>query len=150
MSVQEDNKALVRRWFDEVLSGGNIDTLNAICAECSPSFVVIKGVMDPAPTGMDGLRDLIRGFRNAYPDLTATIEDQIAEGDKVATRLTIRGTHQGEVFGIPATGKSFEVSGTSIWQVMNGLLIQEWVNWDGLGLMRQLGVMEAPREPVTA
>jgi steroid delta-isomerase-like uncharacterized protein len=150
VSVEEQNKALVRRWFDEVMGQGKIDTLDAICAECSPNFIVIKGALDPAPTGMEGLRQLVRGFREAYPDMKFTIEDQIAEGDKVVTRVTVRGTHQGEVFGIPPTGKPFEISGTSIWEVKHGLLIQEWVNWDSLGLLRQLGVMEAPREAVTA
>ena len=150
MSVQEDNKALVRRWFDEVMSQGRIDTLDAICAECSPGFVVIKGILDPAPTGMEGLRQLVSGFREAFPDMVFKVEDQIAEGDKVTTRVTITGTHKGEVFGMPPTGKRFEVSGTSIWEIKQGLLIQEWVNFDGLGLMRQLGVMEQPREAVTA
>ena len=69
MGAEAENKALVRRWFDEVIGSGDLDTLNAICAECQPDFVVIKGVMDPAPAGMPGLRDLIMNLRTAFPDL---------------------------------------------------------------------------------
>jgi steroid delta-isomerase-like uncharacterized protein len=149
MGVQEDNKALVRRWFDEVVSNGNLDTLDAICAACAPSFVVIKGTIGE-PQGIPGLRDLIMNFRRAYPDLQAVIEDQIAEGDKVVTRLTMKGTHRGEIMGIPATNRPFSISGTSIWEVKNGLLIQEHVNWDALGMLQQLGVMPNPAEAVPA
>ncbi len=149
MGVQEDNKALVRRWFDEVVSNGNMDTLDAICAECAPNFVVIRGTIGE-PQGMPGLRDLIMNFRRAFPDLQAVIEDQIAEGDKVVTRLTMKGTHRGEIMGIPATNRPFSVSGTSTWEVKNGLLIQEHVNWDALGMLQQLGVMPNPAEAVPA
>ncbi len=149
MGVQEDNKALVRRWFDEVVSNGNLDTLDAICAACAPQFVVIKGTIGE-PQGMPGLRDLIMNFRRAFPDLQAVIEDQIAEGDKVVTRLTMKGTHRGEIMGIPATNRPFAVSGTSTWEVKDGLLIQEHVNWDALGMLQQLGVMPNPAEAVPA
>jgi steroid delta-isomerase-like uncharacterized protein len=144
MSTEQENKALVRRWFDEVISQGNMDTLDAICAECHPQFTVIKGVMDPAPQGMEGLRGLIRLFRAAIPDLRAAIEQQVAEGDLVVTRLRMSGTQQGELFGVPPTGRHFDVAGMSMWEVKGGKLIQEWVNWDGLGMMQQLGVMEQP------
>jgi steroid delta-isomerase-like uncharacterized protein len=148
MSTPEENKAIVRRWFDEVISRGDMGTLDAICAECHPEFTVIKGVVEPAPKGMNGLRDLIRMFRTSIPDLQATVETQVAEGDNVVTRLIMSGTQQGELFGMPPTGKSFKVSGMSMWEVKGGMLIQEWVNWDGLGMMQQLGVIEAPAAPV--
>ena len=140
----EENKAVVRRWFDEVLSRGDMDALDAICAECHPQFAVIRGVMEPAPLGMSGLKNLITSLRTAFPDLQAVVEEQIAEGDKVVSRVTMRGTQQGEIFGVPATGKSFAISGVSIWEVRGNLLIQEWVNWDALGMMQQLGAIPAP------
>ena len=71
VSEQDDNKALVRRWFDEVVSAGNMDTLDAICQECHPMFAVIKGIVEPAPTGIPGLKGLISQIRQAIPDLTA-------------------------------------------------------------------------------
>jgi steroid delta-isomerase-like uncharacterized protein len=120
--------------------------LDAICAECHPQFAVIRGVIEPAPLGMSGLKDLIASLRSAFPDLHATVEEQIAEGDKVVSRVTISGTQRGEFAGMPATGKSFTISGVSIWEVRGSLLIQEWVSWDALGMMQQLGAIPAPVE----
>jgi steroid delta-isomerase-like uncharacterized protein len=134
----------VRRWFEEVLSQGDMDALDSICAECHPQFAVVRGVMEPAPLGMSGLKSLITGLRGAFPDLEATVEEQIAEGDKVVTRVTMRGTQRGEFQGMPATGKSFTIPGVSIWEVRGNLLIQEWVSWDALGMMQQLGAIPAP------
>ena len=140
----EENKAVVRRWFDEVLSRGDLDALDSICAECHPQFAVVRGVMEPAPLGMSGLKNLITGLRSAFPDLQATVEEQIAEADKVVTRVTIRGTQEGEFLGMPATGRSFTIPGVSIWEVRGNLLIQEWVSWDALGMMQQLGAIPVP------
>ena len=140
----EENKAVVRRWFDEVLSRGDLDALDSICAECHPQFAVVRGVIEPAPLGMSGLKNLITGLRSAFPDLQATVEEQIAEGDKVVTRVTIRGTQEGEFLGMPATGRSFTIPGVSIWEVRGNLLIQEWVSWDALGMMQQLGAIPVP------
>lgn len=140
----EENKAVVRRWFDEVLSRGDLDALDSICAECHPQFAVVRGVMEPAPLGMSGLKSLITGLRSAFPDLQATVEEQIAEADKVVTRVTIRGTQEGEFLGMPATGRSFTIPGVSIWEVRGNLLIQEWVSWDALGMMQQLGAIPVP------
>lgn len=142
----DDNKAVVRRWFDEVISRGDMGALDAICAECHPQFAVIRGVIEPAPLGMSGLKSLITSLRSAFPDLHAEVEEQIAEGDKVVSRVTMRGTQRGEFNGMPATGKSFTISGVSVWEVRGNLLIQEWVNWDALGMMQQLGVIPAPME----
>jgi len=136
----EQNKAIVRRWFDEVVSQGNIELVDEICMQCVPSFVVIQGVADPPPQGLEGVKGLIGVLRTAFPDLKFTIEGQIAEGDQVATRLTVRGTHLGEFMGIPATGKQMAVSGVSIWRLADGKLVNEWVNWDSLAMMQQLGV----------
>jgi steroid delta-isomerase-like uncharacterized protein len=140
----EENKAVVQRWFSEVVSNGDMDSLDEICAVCHPSFVMVQGVVEPAPQGISGLKDLIARFRSAFPDLTATVDEQIAEGDKVVSRLTMRGTHQGEFMGIPATGKPFTVRGASIWEVRGGQLISEWVSWDSMSMLQQLGVMTAP------
>jgi steroid delta-isomerase-like uncharacterized protein len=145
----EENKAIVRRWFDEVLSRGDMDALDSICAECHPQFAVVRGVMEPAPLGMSGLKSLITGLRSAFPDLQATVEEQIAEGDKVVTRVTMRGTQRGEFQGMPATGQSFTIPGVSIWEVRGNLLIQEWVSWDAMGMMQQLGAIPAPQGAAT-
>jgi steroid delta-isomerase-like uncharacterized protein len=140
----EQNKAIVRRWFEEVINQGNVETVDTICVQCVPSFVVIKGVSDPPPQGLEGVKELIGVFRTAFPDLHFTIEDQIAEDDKVVTRLAIRGTHRGEFMGIPATGKQMNVSAASIWRVADGKLVDEWVSWDKLEMMQQLGLIPTP------
>jgi steroid delta-isomerase-like uncharacterized protein len=140
----EGNKQLVRRWFEEVINQGKTEVVDAICMRCAPGFVVIQGVAQDPPGGLEGVKALLDGFHGAFPDLAFTVEDQVAEGDKVATRLTIRGTHRGEFNGLPATGKSFEIAGTSIWLVHEGQLVQEWVTWDSAGMLQQLGVIPGP------
>ena len=103
-----------------------------------------KGRSRAGPSGITGLKDLITSLRGAFPDLTATVDEQVAEGDKVVSRVTMTGTHEGEFMGMPATGKSFTIPGVSIWEVRGGQLISEWVNWDSMGMMQQLGVIPAP------
>jgi len=140
----DENKAVVQRWFSEVVSRGDMSSLDAICAVCLPDFEMIRGVVEPAPQGISGLKDLITSLRTAFPDLEATVEEQVAEGDKVVSKVTMSGTHEGEFMGIPATGKPFTVPGVSIWEVRGGQLISEWVNWDSMGMMQQLGLAPPP------
>ncbi len=140
----DENKALVQRWFSDVITQGDMSSFDAICAECHPDFEMIRGVMEPAPRGVDSTKELISSLRMAFPDLSATVDEQIAEGDKVVSVVTMSGTHQGDFMGIPATGRSFTIPGVSIWEVRGGLLISEWVNWDTMGMMQQLGVASAP------
>ena len=137
----EENKAVVRRWFDEVMTQGNISTVDLICMQCHPGFTVINGIVDNPPPGMDGVKELVKLFRNAFPDMRFNIEEQIAEGNKVTTRMTIHGTHHGDFMGIPASGKPVSFSAISIWEVADGKLLQERVNWDALGALQQLGAI---------
>jgi len=140
----EENKAVVRRWFDEVMTQGNISTVDLICMQCHPGFTVINGIVDNPPPGMDGVKELVKLFRNAFPDMRFNIEEQIAVGNKVTTRLTIHGTHHGDFMGIPASGKPVSFSAISIWEVADGKLLQERVNWDALGALQQLGAIPTP------
>jgi steroid delta-isomerase-like uncharacterized protein len=142
----DENKAVVQRWFTDVVSRGDMSSLDAICAVCHPDFAMVTGVVDPAPKGIDGLKGLITSLRTAFPDLSATVVEQVAEGDKVVSRVTMSGTHQGEFMGIPATGKPFTIPGVSIWEVRGGQLISEWVNWDSMGMMQQLGLAPGPAQ----
>jgi steroid delta-isomerase-like uncharacterized protein len=100
---------------------------------------------DPAvpglPPGPAGLKPIIAGFRAAFPDLQVTVEDQIAEGDKVVTRYTMRGTHQGAFMGLPPTGKHVTVSGIQIERVVQGQIVEHWRKSDDLGMMQQLGAV---------
>lgn len=136
----DENKALVRRWFSDVITQGDMSSFDAICAACHPDFEMIRGVVEPAPRGIEGTKELISSIRTSFPDLNATVDEQIAEGDKVVSVVTMTGTHQGDFMGIPATGRSFSIPGVSIWEVRAGRLISERVNWDTMAMMQQLGV----------
>jgi steroid delta-isomerase-like uncharacterized protein len=134
-----ENKVVVRRWFDEVMSNGDLSTVDLICLECHPGFAVLNGIVENPPTGIEGVKELVKLFRTAFPDLHFDIEDQIAEGNKVVTRMNVHGTHQGDFQGMPPTGKRITFSAISIWELADGKLLQERVNWDALGAMQQLG-----------
>lgn len=140
----EENKGVVQRWFSDVVSKGDMSSFDAICAACHPDFEMIRGVVTPAPRGIEGTKELISSLRTAFPDLSARVDEQIAEGDKVVSVVTMTGTHEGDFMGIPATGRSFSIPGVSIWEVRGGRLISEWVNWDAMAMMEQLGVTSAP------
>ncbi len=137
----EEHKAMLRRIFDEAVNGGDTSVIDELV---DPSYVNHNL---PAPTpGNEGFKQVIMMFRNAYPDLHVTVEDMIAEGDKVASRGTWRGTHRGEFMGVPATGKQVAVSYCDIWRVENGKLVETWTQSEELGLIQQLGVIPAPEQ----
>ncbi len=139
MSAQE-NKALVRRFVDEVQSGGNIDAIDELC---SPEFVN-HSAPPGVPSNTEGVKQVTAMFRQAFPDSYFTVEDMIAEGDKVATRKTFHGTHQGEFMGIPPTGKQVTFTGIHIFRIAGGKVAEHWLEVDTLGLLQQLGAIPAP------
>jgi steroid delta-isomerase-like uncharacterized protein len=144
MSVSaEENKALVRRSFEEVFNQGNLDAVEEIFA---PDFVLHDPTSPEEIRGTEGMRQYVSMYRTAFPDLQQTIEDQIAEGEKVATRLTGRGTHQGELTGIPPTGNQVEAPGIVINRISGGKIAESWANYDALGMMQQIGAVPAPGE----
>jgi steroid delta-isomerase-like uncharacterized protein len=97
-------------------------------------------------SGLEAIKQFTAGVRQAFPDMEITLEDQIAEGDKVVTRFTSRGTHQGELWGIPATGKEVEVTSISMDRIEGGKIAEHWTHADQLGMMQQLGVVPKPGE----
>ncbi len=130
------NKDIVRRLGVEPWEG-NLDVIDELVA---PDYVG----HDPAQPdlhGPDGVKGFITSYLAGFPDGRITIEEQLAEGDLVATRWTGRGTHQGELMGIPATGKQVTVSGLTLSRLQNGKVVEEWSNWDTLGMLQQLGVV---------
>ena len=138
--MSEENKALVRRFVDEVQSRGNIDAIDRFCA---PEFV-----NHSAPPGMlsdcEGLKHVMTMFRQAFPDSYFTIEGMVAEGDKVATRKTFYGTHQGEFMSIPPTGKQVSIGLIDIVRVAGRQVVEHWSIGDNLGMLQQLGVIPQP------
>ncbi len=94
--------------------------------------------------GREGIEQFYGALRAAFPDLRITIEDQVAEGDRVVTRWTARGTHTGAFQGIPPTGKQGRMTGIDIDRIADGKVVECWVNSDDLGLLQQLGVIPTP------
>jgi steroid delta-isomerase-like uncharacterized protein len=135
--VSEQNKALALRGIQEVWSKGNLDVVDEIY---DASYVYHEPYAGEI-LGIDGLKQVVMMYRTGYPDLVFTTEDLIAEGDKVVQRWSCVGTHQGELMGIPATGKRTTTSGISIVRYENGKAVEEWVSWDALGWLQQLGVV---------
>ena len=136
----EDNKALVRRFVDEVQSGGNIDLIDEVC---SPGFVN-HSAPPGIPADREGIKILTAMFRGAFPDSHFTVEDMVAEGDKVVTRKTFHGTHEGEFMGIPASGRAVSMGLIDIVRISEGRVVEHWAMGDSLGLMQQLGVNPQP------
>jgi steroid delta-isomerase-like uncharacterized protein len=137
----EENKAAVRHFWEDHLITGNA----TLCEkEFAPDAVNHDPSSPPVPPGPEGIAQLITQYRAAFPDLTATIGDMIAEGDKVAYRLTFRGTHQGELMGTPTTGKQVTYTGLGIDKVVNGKIMEMWLNFDALGMLQQVGGVPSP------
>jgi steroid delta-isomerase-like uncharacterized protein len=134
--MSEQNKALARRSWESV---DNPDSLDEVYA---PD--VVWHMPDQEVRGIEEARRLIAMFKTAFPDMSPTVEDVVAEGDEVVTRVTLRGTHQGEVeeFG-PPTGRRVEVQGITIHRIEGGKIAEEWNSYDNLSLLQQLGLAPA-------
>lgn len=135
------NTMLVRRAIEEVWNRGNY----AIIDELVARDVVIHA-SQPANEihGPEGIEQFYATLRAAFPDIHFTVEDQVAEGDRVVTRWTARATHKGEFQGIPATGKQVSVTGIDIDRLANGKVVECWPVADELGLLQQIGVVPTP------
>ena len=136
----EDNKALVRRFYDEI-DKGNLDAMDELVAQDyldhnPPPFPGLA-------RGREGLKQAFRIFWEATPGYHH-IEDQIAEGDKVVTRLTSYGKHEGDLPGAPRTGNDLKMTSITIHRIANGKLVEKWAEKDVLGFLTQIGVMSAP------
>ena len=132
----EENKAVLHRLAEEIFNKGNISVVDEIIA---PDYV-FHGPVGMEYKGPEGFKQMVTMYRNAFPDLHMTVEDMVAEGDKVAHRLTIRGTHKGELMGIAPTGKQVTITGIIIVRFVGGKEVEAWSTMDLLGMMQQLGV----------
>jgi steroid delta-isomerase-like uncharacterized protein len=139
-SMIEPNKAIARRIVEEMFNEGRLDAADEIV---TPDFIGHDPASPEPIMGPEGLKRNVEGYRTAFPDVRLSIEEEIAEGDRVVTRWTARGTHQAELFGIPATGKQATVTGMTIDRIVDGRIVESWTNWDTLGLLQQLGAFPA-------
>jgi len=138
---EEENKALYRRTFEEVFNQGNLAIVDDLVAPDFLNHEVPPGMNNRGP---DSTRQIVRMLRTAFPDLHFTIEDLVAEGDTVAGRVTMSGTHLGPFQGIPPTGRSFEQAHMHFVRFRDGKAIEHRAVRDDLGMMRQLGLIAAP------
>ena len=136
----EENKQLARRAFEEIWNQGNVNAIDDLYAADQVSY----GLGIDVPAGTEGIKQFVSIYRTAYPDTHFTIEDQIAEGDKVVTRWSAIGTHRGELMGIAPTGKRVTVTGITINRIAGGKIVETWNNFDALGQLQQLGVIPVP------
>jgi predicted ester cyclase len=136
VAAAEQNKALVRRFYEEI-DKGNIDILDELVAE---NYVDHNPPPFPVPAGREGVKQAFRIFQNATPG-SHRIEDQIAEGDKVVTRLTSSGKHEGDLPGAPRTGNDLKMTSITIHRIANGKLVEKWSAKDELALLQQIGVL---------
>jgi steroid delta-isomerase-like uncharacterized protein len=116
----------------------NIDAVDEIYAS---GFVGHDPAMPEDVRGVEGAREFYGMYQSAFPDVQITIEEQVAEGDTVATRWTARGTHQGELLGVPPSGNRVEVMGVTISRIEGGKVAEEWDNYDALGMMQGIGAI---------
>ena len=136
--MSEQNKAIVRRLFEELWNKGNLSLADQLF---TPNYTHHDSSSPDFGHGPESERKRATLYRTAFPDLQLTIEDIIAEGETVMARWSCRGTHKGDLSGIAPTGKQFTISGVSIARLANGKLAEGWVNWDAQGLMQQLGIV---------
>jgi steroid delta-isomerase-like uncharacterized protein len=137
--MSEQNEAIVRRWFEEVWNQGRAATID----ELFPADAVAHGLGDSEQDvhGPDEFKPLVANIRGALPDVNIHIDDIFSEDDRVAVRITLRGTHTGNGLGVPPTGRSVSIQGIIIARLVEGRFVEGWNSYDQLGLLRQTGAL---------
>jgi steroid delta-isomerase-like uncharacterized protein len=140
--MTEQHKDLTRRFYDEVLSKGDVDLIPELCSE----DIVDHEAPPDMPQGIEGVQAFVQMFRQAFPDLQVVVEDELAEGDRVACRVRYTGTHEGEFMGVAPSGNRIDVEVIDIARIVDGKCVEHWGVTDNMGLMQQIGAMpqEAP------
>lgn len=134
-----DGKELARRVLQDVYAGANVDAADEIYAA---DFVDHDpGAPEEMRHGPEGVKKQAAMYQSAFEGLQLTIEDQVEQGDKVVTRWTARGTHKGELMGVPPSGNQVTITGITIARVADDRIQEEWSNWDGIGMLEQIGAL---------
>ena len=135
--MSEENKALARRFYEEVFNKKDLDAMDQICA----ADIVDHNAMPGQAPGVQGLKDFFSMFLvQGFPDARADVEEMVAEGDIVVTRFSLTGTHQGELMGAPATGKRVTFHGIDMLRITGGKVTDAWHQGDEMMALAQLGV----------
>jgi steroid delta-isomerase-like uncharacterized protein len=138
MSTSTDNKSIARRAMDELWTQGNLAAVDQLYTD----DCVFHDLGNPDDiSGRDGLRQYARMYRTACPDLRCTLEDVVAEGDRVAVRWEARGTHRGDFMGVAPTGKQLSFRGIQMQRIVNGRIAEEWAGFNTLGALQEIGAV---------
>ena len=135
--MSDANKTIARLYIEEFWTRGNLEIADQIFAADTLNHVLPPGL----PEGREGMKAIVAYARSAFPDLKLTVEDIISEDDRVACRWTSLGTHESEVWGIPASGNQVSMTGITIFRIAGGVAVEHWVNSDDLGMMQQIGAV---------
>lgn len=134
----EVNKRISWRLQEEVFGQGKLELVEELLA---PDYVSHAPGDPELSLGPEAIKDIVRAYHSAFPDINFTVEKQVAEGDMVVTRWTARGTHRGEFMGVAPSGRRIEVSGMSMDRISGGRIVENWNNWEALELKRQIGAI---------
>jgi len=145
-ALEEQNKEIVNSFLEAWNKGWNKGDFEAAKEFLSPDYKYYAPSNNPKPMSLEETIEIGKMTHRAFADVSFSIEELIAKGDRVITRYTFRATHQGEFMGIPATGKTFEYSGIAISHIENGKIVEDKEEFDMLGLMQQLGFELKPKE----
>ena len=140
--IEEQNKELMRKSFEEWNKGNSEYFMEATTSD----YILYSPSGNPNSMSREETVENVKMFWKGFPDISFNIEELIAVGDKIIVRFITRGTHNGEYMGIPATGNKIESSGIIISRIVNGKVVEQWEDFDMLGMMQQLGMELKPKE----
>jgi steroid delta-isomerase-like uncharacterized protein len=145
--MSAENKSLARRAFDELWTKGNLTAIDQLYSE----NCVFHDLGNPEDIrGRGGIKQFAQMFRTAFPDLQCTVEDVVAEGDKLALRWVSRGTHKGDLMGTAPTGKKVIFRGIQMQRISNGKIEEEWAGFNTLGALQEIGAVPRLGQPAGA
>jgi steroid delta-isomerase-like uncharacterized protein len=135
-----ENERIARRVPEEIATEGKLDVIPEVFAEDAIEHDPLGRDLH----GVDAIQEALSGYRQAFPDATATVEDTVTEGDTVAMRVTLRGTHEGPFRGLEPTNRSFEIQNLVFTRIEGGKIVERWTQADTLGMLQQLGIVSPP------
>ena len=136
--MSEQNKRVAKRLYEDVIGGGEVELIDELV---SKDYFGHASAPEFETRGREAYKQFVHGLRGAFPDLKLKVEEQVAEGDRVVSRWVASGTHNGEYFGIPPSGKQGSMNGITIERIVDGVALECWTNSDDLGLLRQIGAI---------
>ena len=142
-NMSQENETLIRRWFEEVWNKGRAEAIDEMF-DCEGIAHGLSDAEGNELCGPEGFKPFFESFRNTFPDLQIVVEDTVVEGDKIAARCSVRGTHAGEGLGVAATNQPVVFTGMTIVRVKDGKIVEAWNNFDFMAMFQQMGAISPP------